>query len=1069
MRKLKFFLTCLLMVSISLVSAQTKTASGRVISSEDGQPVIGAGVYVKGSNQGASTDMNGQYSISVPVSTQTLVVSYVGMKTVEVSAGQNVTVTLDPADSELSEIVVTAMNMRRERKALGYAVQDVKGEDLVKAGSSSIATSLQGKLSGVEIKPSSGMPGASAQIVIRGARSFSGNNTPLYVVDGMPIASVSDYSTGNSVTGTDFSNRAIDIDPNEIESINILKGQAAAALYGIRASNGVVIITTKNGKNAKGKPVISVTTSLSTDRISRTPEYQTTWAQGTPVAAGGYSFNPNSSTAWGPKIVDLPKDPTYGGETTNTYTTADGAKSGMYYVPQRKTGGLDPWVSPQTFDNVGAFFKAGTTLNTSLNISQSTDRTNYSFGLGNTTQKGIIPGTQMDRITAKAVAETQLAKNWKTGFSANYSQNYILKAPGANDGLVATVFAAPTNYDLAGIPFASPTDPYQQILYRATNFNNPFWAVENNKFDEKTNRFFGNAFLEYIPQISVGQLVLRYQLGSDAYSTHMQDIHEYKSKNTDGSIVNRGVTTNIVNSLLTATYDINLTDDLKMNVVVGNEINHENNKFYSQSGQNFNFGGWAHISNAKIKDASESKFQDRTVGAFGNLLLSYKDMLYLNLTGRRDVVSSMPRGNRSFFYPSASLGFVLTELDALKQNDILSFAKLRASYAEVGQAGRYYDNYYTIPGYSGGFWTGSPIVYPIDGVTSYIPYSVQFDPNLKPQNTISYEIGADLRFFDSRLGIDYTFSRQNVKDQIFAVPLAGSTGASDRLMNGGAIHTNAHELILTANPIRQKDFDWNLSVNFTKMDNYVDELADGVESIFLGGFVTPQVRAGKGDKFPVIYGTQFARDDQGRILVDDEEFVNGRKNPYYGLPMPGEPGVIGKVAPDFLLGGSTTFRYKAATLSATFDWKKGGQMYHGTNGLLSYTYGLAKSTEDRTTPFTYPGFKSDGKANDIVRGGESDHTAYYYYYANTLGNIDEAFVFNNSFVKLRELSLSYRLPKLDIFNITVSAFARNLLLWTNLPNFDPEASQGNNNMGGAFERFTTPQATSMGMGLNIVF
>lgn len=794
---------------------------------------------------------------------------------------------------------------------------------------------------------------------------------------------------------------------------------------------------------------------------------QSTWAQGSPTATG-YTFNPSASTNWGPKIVDLPNDKAYGGNVANSFNGNDATKyAGKYYVPQRLTGGLDPWVTPQVYDNVSEFFETGFTLNSSINVSQASDKTSYSVGFGNTTQTGIVPETSMDRYSAKAQAETQLNKYWKTGFATNYAQTYIKKAPGANDGLVATVFAAPRNYNLKGIPYASPTDPYTQILYRATNFNNPYWGVANNLFDEKTNRFFGNAFVEFAPRISADadkKLNFRYQIGADSYSTNYQDIHEYKSKNTLGSISNYGVTAAIYNSLLTATYDMNFTDDVKFNLMVGNEINHEFNKYYSESGQNFNFGGWPHMGNATIKDASTSRSEARTVGFFGSLSLSYKDMLYLNATSRQDIVSTMPRNNRSFFYPSVSLGFVFTELDALKENTVLSFGKLRASYAQVGQAGRYYENYYVTPGYSGGFWTGNPIVYPLNGVTAYIPNTTQYDPNLKPQNTVSYEIGADLKFFNNMFGIDYTYSRQDVNDQIFSVPLAGSTGASSLVMNGGAIYTNTHELVLMFNPIRKKDLDWSININFTKMDNYVKELAPGVESIFLGGFVTPQVRAGIGEKFPVIYGTSFKKDAQGRILVNEDP-----KSAYYGMPMTGSPGVIGVASPDFVMGGSTTLRYKRVSVTTTFDWKNGGQMYHGTNGLLSYTYGLAKSTEDRTTPFIYPGYKANGAPNDIQRGGASDNLAYYNLYANTLGNIDEAFVFENSYVKMRELTLSYKLPKISGVDINVTGFARNILIWTNLPNFDPESSQGNTNMGGAFERFTVPQTSSFGLGLNLVF
>ena len=1077
-----FLLVLFVVLSIFNVIAQTRTLTGIVSSSDDGLPITGVTVGVKGTTTGTITDVKGKYSILVPESAKALVFSFVGMVTQEVaiSSANKIDVVLQSNVIGVDEVVVTAFGMKRDRKALGYAVQDVKNEELTRTGSSSFATALQGKLSGVTITPSSGAPGASTQITIRGARSFAGNNTPLYVIDGMPVASQADFqsgSNGNSqvrgdgVTGTDIANRAVDIDPNDIENINILKGQAAAALYGIRATNGVIVITTKSGKAAKGgKPVISFSSYSSADIISKKPEYQTTWAQGTPLNNGtGYTFNPSASTAWGPRIVDLPNDPAYGGSVPNARNGNNATTyAGKYYVPQRFTAGLDPWVTPQVYDNVSSFFKTGITLNNSFSINQSTDKSSYSFGISNTNQSGIISSTSQDRYSARLNAETKLSEAWKTGASMNYSSNYITKAPTANDGLVATVFAAPVNYDLKGIPYQSPTNPYTQILYRATNFNNPYWSMEHNLFAEKTNRFFGNTYVVFSPKISQAddkKLNVRYQFGVDSYSTHYQDINEMGSKNTLGSIANYGVTSSIYNSLLTANYDMDITSDVHLNLMVGNEINNQFDKNYREVGNDFNFGGWPHIDNAITRSVvSERKAENRSVGFFSNLSLSYKNRLYLNATGRQDVVSQMPRNNRTFFYPSVSLGFILTELEMLKDNNILSFAKLRASYAEVGQAGTYTQNYYTTPNYGGGFWVGAPVSYPMGGINSYIPNNIQCDPNLKPQNTVSYEFGTDLKFFNNRFGLEYTYSRQDVNNQIFNVPLAGSTGVNSLTMNGGSIYTNTHEAAVSIVPIQKKNVDWTINLNFTKMDNYVSKLAPGVQSIMLGGFTTPQVRAGIGYRFPVIYGSSFAKDAEGRILVDENP-----SSIYRGMPMTGAPGVIGSAAPDFVLGGSTTFRWKKVSLSATFDWKSGGQMYHGTNALMEYTYGLAKSTEDRTTPFIYPGFKANGQPNDIQRGGPGDLKAYYDLYSNTLGNINEAYIYNNSFVKMRELTLSYVLPKFKGLQIKVTGFARNILIWTELPNFDPEATQGNNNMSGAFERFTVPATSNFGLGLNLEF
>jgi TonB-linked SusC/RagA family outer membrane protein len=1073
MRKLLSSLSFVLLWATFAI-AQERTVTGTVKASDDGSALPGVSIKVRGAATGTQTGAEGQYSIRIPDNNAVLVFSFIGFATQEVTVGARdvVNVTMGTDAQQLGEVVVTALGVTRDRKSIGYSAQSLNSEDLNRAGNPSLTSAMQGKLSGVDIKPSSGMPGASAQVVIRGARSFTGNNTPLYVVDGMPIASTADFTTGddgdgsvqgNGVTGTDVSTRSIDIDPNDIETMTVLKGQAAAALYGVRASNGVILITTKSGKNLQqGKARITFNTNVGFDNLSRMPDFQNTWAQG---STGTYS--PTSSMSWGPRVEDLPNDPLYGGNITNARTTAAGGlQNGKYFVPQLQTAGLDPWVAPAKYNNVGDFFRTGQMVTNSINMSQATDKGSYSVGLSTTNQGGIISSTAMDRYTGKLSAETRLSSAWKTGVSGNYVYSDIDKATGANDGLVATVFPAPISYNLKGIPNRTPTNPYAQIGYRSLNFNNPYWAMENNIFNEKTNRFFGNTYVAFTPSINWGRdskLNVKYQVGIDTYASSYQDINEVGSKNLQGIVNNYGVAANVFNSLLTATYDVKLTEDIGLTALVGNEFNQDNQKRYSENGQGLNFGGWKHIDNATIRSTSEAQNRYRTVGFFGSLNTSYKSLLFLTVTGRNDVVSSMPRDNRSFFYPSVSLSYVATEMPVLKNVEALSFLKLRASYAEVGQAGTYLENYYETPTYGGGFWGGTPVVYPVNGVSAFTPSLYVYDPNLKPQNTMSKEIGFEARFFKNLFGIDYTFSRQDVKDQIFGVPLAGSTGASQLITNGGKIHTNAHEVVLNINPIRKKDLNLDLGINFSKIDNYVDALAPGVESIFLGGFTTPQVRAGINDRFPVIYGTSFQKDAQGRILVSEDP-----DDDYYGMPMPGEEAVIGQVAPDFLLGGTLGFRYKRVSLSSTFDWKSGGQMYSGSNG-LSNLYGKSKETEDRTTPFVYPGYKSDGTPNDIQRGGASDKGAYKGLYSDRLGNIDEAYIYDASFVKMRELVLSYKLPQIRRANMNLSLYTRNILLWTKLPNFDPESSQGNTNMGGAFERFSVPQTTSYGLSLNVTF
>lgn len=1064
MRKFALLLTCFLLLGVHVVFAQSRTITGKVTDVDDGSTLPGVSVVVKGTSIGTVTDIDGKFSLNVPKEAKVLRLSFVGFSTkeIDISSTSTLSVTLEKETFSVDEVVVTAMGIKKEAKALGYAVQELKSDELNGAGDPNLSTALQGKIAGVDIKVSSGMPGASSQFIIRGARSFTGDNTPLYVIDGMPVESSAPYTTGDGVTGSDIANRGVDINPSDIESINILKGQAAAALYGTRASNGVVIITTKSGKGGpKNKTMVTLTQNTSFDLISRKPDFQTTYAQG---AAG--LFVGKTSLAWGPKISDLANDAGYGGNTSNKYTAIDGKQAGKYYVPQLASAGLDPWATPQAYDNWDDYFKTGVTSTTAINVSKSTDEGSFSVGLGYNNQDGIALNTGMKRWNAKATAEQKLSKNFTSGFSANYSNLSLDKLSVGNESSLQGIYMAPPNYNLKGIPYHEPGNEYAQIYYRSLTYNNPYWIANNNSFTELTNRFFGNGNVEFKADLNSRMKVsVKYQLGMDTYTSHYQNIFGYGNGGGAGSIDNFGITLATVNSLVTATYDWKIVENLNFNFLVGNEFIHSNTKTYEEYGEDFNFGGWNHIENATTVTAYEEQSQDRTVGFFYNASLDYKGMIFFNTTGRNDIVSSMPRGNRSFFYPSVSLGFVASEIESLKELDWLSFAKLRGSYAEVGDPGNYYANYYKTPTYGGSWWDGYPIQYPVGGVSAYIPYYTQYDPNLKPQNTQSYELGVEMKFFKNRLGIDYTYSKQNVKDQIFTVPLAASTGASYLVMNAGSMSTTSHEVMLYIVPIQTKHFTWDASVNYSKIDNQCEKLAEGVESIFLGGFTTPQLRAAAGYSYPVIYGSMYARDDQGRILVNEDP-----GDADYGMPMTGEDGIIASVSPDFILGGSTNFTYKNLSLGAVIEWKSGGHMYNATNGMMDY-YGVSKNTEDRESTFVFKGYKADGTPNDIVRGGSNDPTAYQTLYCNSLGNIDEAYVYGNSFVKLRELSLKYVVPKklLPKINLSITAFTRNILLWTELDNVDPECSLGNDNMQGGFERFSLPQTTSYGFGIELKF
>lgn len=1056
MEKRLFMFLAGLFLSIGMAVAQTQV-TGTVVSGEDGEPIVGASVKVSGTKTGTITDVDGKFALNVPEGTK-LVVTYLGMlpKTVNASVSGAMKIKLDPDNKVLDEVVVTAMGITREKKALGYASQVLDAKDLNTSGTSSLASAMQGKLTGVDIRTSSGAPGASAQIVIRGARSFDGNNTPLYVVDGMPISSTPDFSTKESVTGADNASRTIDLNPDDIESINVLKGQAASALYGIRASNGVILITTKRGSKGSTKPVITFSTDLSAQTLSRKFEHQDVYAQGTTLS----KYNPNTSMSWGPKIADLANDATYGGNTNNNYTNGDlTSHAGMYYNPKYAAAGLSGWATPQTHDNVGDFFKTGFTQNSTFNISQRKNDVSYSFSVSDTYQKGVIPSTGMTRTGARGAVDWKVNDQWKTGFSANYSSVKIKSAPGANSGIVNVVYSAPAEYDLKGTPYHKPGDPTSQILFRATNFNNPYWWADNDEYSQHTNRVFGNAYAEFSPKLNWGKnykIVFREQAGIDMYTSNNSEIAEVGSaKNTKGEVENIGTQNNIFNNLLTANFTAKwgANEEWDFGFVLGNEFNHQYRRKWDYDGTGLAFYGQPTIGNTSSMDAhSDYHIQERTVGVFGQMSLSWMDMLFLTVTGRNDVVSTMPRGHRSFFYPSVSLGWIFTELPALKENHVLSYGKLRLSYAQVGQAGQFYNNYMYVPSYTGGMYVYTPISYPLGGAKGYAPYYVKFDENLKPQNTSNWETGIDLGLFKNRVRVEYTLSYQDVRNQIFDVPTAGTTGYQALRTNAGQMTTLSHELSVNASVIDHANYGLDLGVNFTKITNKVKKLADGVESIMLGGFVEPQVRAQAGYTYPNIYGKAFKRTEDGQLLLNAN-----------GLPQGTAASVnLGECTPDFNMGFNLRAHYKQLSLSATMDWQKGGCMYNGTLLTMNYFGASKASLPYHEGTMVAEGInEATGQKNTVQVSKQQYYMAY--------NDVTEAGIFDTSFLKLRDVTLSYQFPKFAGINLSVYGFARNILLWAKLPGLDPESSQGNGNMSGYFERYSIPNSSSFGGGFKIAF
>ncbi len=1046
------FLTVLMCLVMFGAQAQDRNVTGTVLSSEDNSEVPGVNVVVKGTTIGTITDMDGRYSISVPSDESILVFSYIGLKTEEIVVGSRsvIDLTMLPDLQELSEIVVTAMGLVKEKRSLNYATQNVEEDKIVQSQQPNLANALQGKVAGLSIRQTSGMPGSSSLMTIRGSTVLSGNNQPLMVVDGMPVESGSfftEYTTENRVSGSDATSRMLDINPSDIESIEVLKGPAASALYGLRAGNGVIIITTKSGKRQNGKAIINFNTAYTADVVSKTPSLQSTYGQG-----NGGALNLGTSMSWGPRISEI-------GEYTNI-------------VGETEVG--------QVYDNVTPFFETGGTYNADISVSGSGEMGNYSVSAGYADQKGFIPTTGMKRFTGKLRGDFKASENLQIGGTMMYSNLDVDKiASGSNlSNPLFTTYYAPRTFNLWGIPYSTEADPYRQIHYRAT-MDNPRWSLANNDFTEVNDRLIGNLNLNYSP---LDWLSIKYQVGVDYFTNNQKEVYELGSGETGGrntpqpsggQLTDFNYSNRQINSTLNLILKRTFAEDFNFELVLGTEFYDINARRIRVKGNNFDIGGFHNISNTQSQISEEEILRRRVFGYYGNLTFSYKNILYLNATGRNDKVSNLARGNRDFFYPSFGGSFVFTEL---LESNVLSFGKLRAGWATVGQA---YDeeeyptqNIFLQGGSAVGGFLNDGIQFPFASRNAFSQDVILRSPDLKPLNKVSWEIGIDLRFFNDRISADYTYFSSDVNDQIFQVPIPASSGYEAELRNAGKLRSSGHEVALNINPIVSNDFRWDIGINYTTFTNEVLELAPGVSNIYLGGFTTPSIRALQGGTYPSIFGVGYLRDDDGNIVVLDQP-----GNTYHGMPLQDpEAKKIGDVQPDFEMGFSNTFTYKGITLNALVDWRQGGEMYSGNNR-LGRLYGALSITEDRETPVVLEAVKGyvDGDGNLVVTG-ENDIAIVRgeKYWNDVLGEIDEAHVHETTYVRFRELSIGYSLPSALLEStfletVNISFIGRNLFLWTKYPNFDPETSTTGAVNGQGIEYVAHPQIASFGARLNVTF
>jgi TonB-linked SusC/RagA family outer membrane protein len=1083
----------LLFIGLQGVLAQV-TISGTITSADDGSSIPGVTVIAVGvSGIGTTSDLNGKYSLSIPTTVTKLKFSFVGMKTEEVEIGNRTVIDMKMATEtvKLGEVVVTALGITRETKALGYSVQELGGEKLEKVENANVLNSLTGKVAGVQITSSSGASGSSAFINIRGQSSIGGDNQPLIVIDGIPIDNSQNYSgnpdqgTNNLTEGVAYSNRAIDINPEDIENITVLKGGAATALYGLRAANGVLVITTKKGSSMTGANAynVSFTSSVSFDKISQMPESQKKYAQGFNGGwRGPHTYNRNS---WGP-LIDTMRY-TNSGLTGAMDVDGDGIydwdKNGIL------VGQSDPRVTSTSktvspYDNVESFFKTGVTYNNSISFGGGTTNGNYYLSLSNLKQDGVVPNNTFDKTTIKLSGEAKLTPK----FSASGNANYINSGgdriqQGSNlSGLMLGLLRTPITFDNAN-GFDDPVNTPEAYMfadgsqrsYRGYGiYDNPFWTVNQNKFTDDVNRMIGSFQLVYNP---AAWFTATYRLGGDFYTDRRKAYFAINSAAyTEGMVFedqhyNRDINSDLI---LSARHD--LTKDIKLNFTLGQNLFQTYHQQVYVEGQQLAQPEFYHLSNASTIISRENQTEKRTAAIYGELGLSYQSLVFLNFTGRNEWSTTLPEDKNSFFFPSASIGFVFTELSGLKNNEILSFGKLRASYAVIANDAFAYGtlNYFA-PGFYNDGWT-SGISFPFGGLTGYMTDDGLGNLNLKPEKMKSLEFGTDLRFYKNRILLDLAYYSNTNEDLILWVPLAGSSGYTSSLMNAATMTNKGIEVSLTLVPVDMKNFKWSIIVNYTRNKNEVVELAEGIENVGLGGFTGAEIRAVVGKPYGSIFGTQWLTDASGNIVINDDP-----NDPNYGRPIQSlEEGFLGSVQPDWVAGITNAFSYKGLGLSFLIDIKSGGQMWNGTHGIMN-ALGTSKETEDRGAKKTFEGVKGhlDANGNLIATGASNDiettlDQSWYNGLGGGFGGPSGQFVEDANWVRLRELTLSYSLAdeflkkniKL-IKGLDIYFTGRNLWLNTPYTGIDPETNLYGASNAQGIDYFNMPGTKTYTFGLRL--
>ena len=1042
MKKLLQVSLCLLLtLCVTTVFAQSRTVTGTVTAKEDGLPLPGVTVKIKGANSGVSTDGNGKYSISAQNGT-VLTFSYIAYTPQEITVGTSsvINVVLVESSQQLNEVVVTALGISRESRSLGYSVANVKGSELTKARETNVVQSLAGKIAGVNVTQASGTVGGGSKIVIRGATSLSTDVQPLFVIDGLIIDNSSRQVTNTNSAqpqgpgSIDFGNRAADINSDDVESMTVLKGAAAAALYGTLAKNGAIIITTKRGKRGDAGTV-EFNSSTRFDNVLILPKLQNEYAQGNQGV-----YNIANTNGWGPKISEV---------QGQTFPNFLGQNVQLQAYP----------------NNIKEFFKTGHTYINNVALSGGNETSDYRFGYTNTIQTGT---TEQQRLVKNAVsmsAGRTILKGLDVRTNINYVRTVTDGIPfqASNNGnvLATSVYSIPRTVDIHLL-----RDNYlnalgqQNTLTPARNGNNPYWILYNNKAGAVNNRVYGNVNFSYkvTPWLTISD-----NLGTDIYYEFRKAVTR---PGTIGALTGNFFTANlyqrIVNNDFLATINHKITKDLDMKFIAGTSIYENYYQREQNDAQGLTVDQLYTYTNAATNTPDNTSSKKRIQGVYGNLSLAYKDFLYLDATGRNDWSSTLPKNNNSYFYPSVSLGFVFTEL--MPKSNVLTYGKLRASYANVGGDTDPYRVDFVYTGQTSVFaqyQAGSQ--FPFNGLLGFsAPSTIPGLDKLKSQTQNSTEFGVDLRFFDDRITLDAAYYSNKTSNQILSLPLPQSTGYAFKVINAGDLTNKGIEVTLGVVPIKSQ-FTWDFQFRFAKNTNIVTLPPEIKQVTVQSGYSGLTLKAESGQSIG-LYGVKWLRDPAGNIVI----------NPATGLRQTITDQRLGQTAPRFTMGLTNNFNYKGLSLGFTLDYRAGGVLFSNTVSTLRTNGFSDETTLNRGKVFidkgVVPAAGGTFVPNTVPVQSMQDYWSQY-----QTGNT-EANTFDASFVKLREARLAYTIPSKIyssyakfIKGLSIGIEGRNLwLIHSNVPDIDPEVNFfGSGSAGEGVEFNSMPSTRSIGFNVRL--